>query len=127
MRMIWFAAPLALLSDAVCAQEIAVKPLLDARLRYETTQQDGLPRDAEALTLRVRPGVQLTKGGWSALVEGETNLAIVDDYNDGTNGKAAFPLIVDPPNLELNRAQIRYAGENGFALTAGRLRIDLAN
>lgn len=104
-----------------------MKPLLDARLRYEATEQDGLPGDAEALTLRFRPGVQLSKGRWSALVEGEANLAIVHDYNDGTNGKTAFPLIVDPPNLELNRAQIRYAGENGFALTAGRQRIDLAN
>ncbi|MHA4838094.1 alginate export family protein [Sphingopyxis sp. MSC1_008] len=127
MSRIWFAVPLALLSGTACAQEIAVKPLLDARLRYEATGQDGLPRDGEALTLRVRPGVQLLRGRWSGLVEGEANLAISYDYNDGTNGKTAFPLIADPPNLELNRAQVRYVGENGFALTGGRQRIELAD
>jgi hypothetical protein len=127
MTKIWMAAPLALLSGAVSAQEVKVTPLLDARLRYEATEQDGLPRDADALTLRVRPGVKLDRGRWSALVEAEANLAIVTDYNDGTNGKTAFPLIADPPNLELNRAQIRYAGENGLALTAGRQRIELAD
>jgi hypothetical protein len=69
----------------------------------------------------------MDRGRWSALVEGETNLAIVTDYNDGTNGKTAYPLVADPPNVELNRAQIRYAGENGLALTAGRQRIELAD
>ncbi|MDO9369684.1 MAG: alginate export family protein [Sphingopyxis sp.] len=127
MTKIWISVPLALLSATACAQEMTVKPLLDARLRYEATEQDGLPRDADALTLRVRPGVQLTKGRWSALVEAEANLAIAYDYNDGANGKAAFPLIADPPNLEFNRAQIRYADEHGLALTAGRQRIELAD
>lgn len=127
MKRYWLAAPLALLGGPVCAEEVTVKPLLDARLRYEATEQDGLPDKADALTLRVRPGLEAKKGAWSVLVEGEANLALAYDYNDGTNGKTAFPVIVDPPNLELNRAQIRYAGENGFALTAGRQRIDLAN
>lgn len=127
MTRIWLAAPLALLGDPACAQDVIVKPLLDTRLRYETTEQDGLSRQAEALTLRIRPGVQLAKGRWSALIEGEANIGIVHDYNDGTNGKTAFPLIADPPNLELNRAQIRYAGADGFALTAGRQRIELAD
>jgi hypothetical protein len=127
MTKIWIAAPLVLMSGTACAQDVTVKPLLDARLRYEATEQDGLPKDADALTLRVRPGVQLAKGRWSALVEGEANLAIAYDYNDGTNGKTGFPLIADPPNLELNRAHVRYTGENGFALTAGRQRIELAD
>lgn len=127
MIKIGIAALLALLGGPACAQDIVVKPMLDARLRYEATEQDGLPHDAEALTLRVRPGVQLAKGRWSALIEGEATLAIAYDYNDGTNGKTAFPLVADPPNLELNRAQIRYAGENGLALTGGRQRIELAD
>ncbi|WP_447751886.1 alginate export family protein [Sphingopyxis fribergensis] len=127
MVRIWMAAPLALFGGTACAQEVTVKPLLDARLRMEMVDQDGLPDDADALTLRVRPGAQLSKGRWSALVEGEANLAILYDYNDGTNGKTGFPLVADPPNLELNRAQLRYAGENGLALTAGRQRIELAD
>ena len=127
MKRLWMAAPLALLSGTACAQEVTVKPSIDARLRYEATEQDGLAEKADALTLRVRPGVQVTKGRWSLLVEGEANLAIADDYNDGTNGKTAFPLIADPPNLELNRAQLRYAGANWLAFTAGRQRIELAD
>ena len=116
-----------LLGGAAAAQDIHVAPLADARLRYEKVDQDGFARDADALTLRVRPGVQLSSGRWSALVEGEATLAIVDDYNDGTNGHTAFPLVVDPRNLELNRAQIRYAGANGLAVTAGRQLIELAD
>lgn len=127
MARLWIAAPLALLGGTACAQEAAIKPLVDARLRYEATEQDGLPEQADALTLRVRPGIQATKGMWSVLVEGEANLAIADDFNDGTNGKTAFPLIADPPNLELNRAQIRYAGADGLALTAGRQRLEFAD
>ena len=109
------------------AQEVRVTPLVDARLRFEHVVQDGFALDADALTLRVRPGVQLGSGHWSALVEGEATLAIVDRYNDGSNGRTAFPLVVDPRNFELNRAQIRYAGADGFAVTAGRQLIELAD
>lgn len=114
-------------SGAAAAQEVRVTPLADVRLRYELVDQDGFVRNANALTLRVRPGVQLTSGHWSALIEGEGTLAIVDDYNDGTNGHTAFPLVVDPRNAELNRAQIRYTGTNGLAMTAGRQLIELAD
>jgi len=116
-----------LLGSAAAAQDVRVTPLADARLRYERVDQDGIARDADALTLRVRPGVQLSSGHWSALVEGEATWAIVNDYNDGTNGRTAFPLVVDPRNAELNRAQIRYSGGNGFAVTAGRQLIELAD
>ncbi|WP_116092620.1 alginate export family protein [Sphingomonas crusticola] len=117
----------ALLAGAAPAQNFAVKPLLDARLRYENVDQDGIARNADALTLRVRPGLQVSRAGWSALVEGEATLAIVDDYNDGTNGKTAFPNVIDPRNAELNRAQIRYTGKQGFAVTAGRQLLELAD
>ena len=36
------------------------------------------------------------------------------------------PLVADPRNLELNRAQVRYAG-GGVMATAGRQRIALAD
>jgi hypothetical protein len=109
------------------AQDITFKPIADARLRYELVDQDGLNKNAGAVTLRLRPGVIASIGEWSALVEGETNVVLVDQYNDGTNGKIAYPLVVDPPNAEINRAQIRYAGKNGLGLTAGRQRLELAD
>lgn len=108
------------------AQDITLKPSAEVRLRYEHVDQDGLAAKADALTLRVRPGVTLTRGGWSLLVEGEATLPLVTDYNDGTNGKLAYPLVVDPENIELNRAQLRYGGK-GFVATAGRQRIELAD
>ena len=116
----------ALLGSAASAQDFSVKPLLDARLRYENVDQDGIARQADALTLRVRPGLQLSDGGWSALVEGEATVAIDKHYNDGTNGKTSFPLVADPRNAELNRAQVRYAAK-GFAVTAGRQLVELAD
>ena len=116
-----------LLGGTAHAQEVTVKPTLDARLRYEQVDQEGIARTAEAVTLRLRPGIEASSGSWSALIEGETTLVLVEDYNSGTNDKSAFPLIVDPDNLELNRAQIRYAGKDGLAVTAGRQRLDLAD
>ncbi|MGN7928941.1 hypothetical protein [Sphingopyxis sp. 22461] len=104
------------------AQDIVLKPMGEARLRYEQVDQDGLPADAEALTLRVRAGVEAKAGSWSTLVEGQGNLAIVDDYFDGLHGAATRPLIADPDNIALTRAQIRYASPV-FALTAGRQRL----
>jgi len=112
---------------AAQAQDVTFKPIADARLRYELVDQDGLSKNAGAVTLRLRPGVIASLGEWSALVEGETNIVLVDQYNDGLNGRTAYPLVADPANAEINRAQIRYAGRNGLGLTAGRQRIELAD
>jgi hypothetical protein len=70
-----------LLGSAAAAQDVQVAPLADARLRYEQVDQDGFARGADALTRRLRPGIQLTTGHWSVLVEGEATLAIVEDYS----------------------------------------------
>ena len=75
------------------AEEALLTPLGEARLRYENVDQDGLAADADALTLRVRAGVEAKTGRWSALVEGQGNLAIVDDYFDGLHGAATRPLV----------------------------------
>ena len=78
--------------------------------------------DADALTVRVRTGVEAKAGGLSALVEGQGTLAVVDHYYDGLHGAQTRPLVADPQNVALYRAQLRYAGK-GIALTAGRQRI----
>lgn len=106
------------------AQDVTLKPLGEARLRYESVDQDGLTAEAGALTLRVRAGVEAKAGRWSALVEGQGNLALVDEYFDGLQGPANRPLVADPQNIALARAQLRYATPS-FAVTAGRQRIAL--
>jgi len=107
------------------AEPVTLKPLIDARLRWETVDQDGLARDADAVTARVRAGVQADAGDFSVLVEGEGLLAIKESYNSGTNGRTDFPLVVDPQNIELNRAQLQYRGLPKTVVTLGRQRINL--
>jgi hypothetical protein len=109
-------------AGAAHAQAVTLKPLGEARLRHETVDQAGLAADAEALTLRLRAGVEAKAGRWSALVEGQGNLVLIDDYFDGLHGAATRPIIADPENIALARAQIRYASP-AFAVTAGRQRI----
>jgi hypothetical protein len=107
------------------ADPLTLKPLIDARLRYEQVEQDGLPRDADAVTARVRAGIEAKSGDWAVLIESEATLAIVEDYNSGLNGKTAFPIVADPQTIELNRAQLQYRGLPKTVVTAGRQRISL--
>lgn len=109
---------------AAQAQTLAVKPLAEARLRYEQVEQDGLALDANALTLRVRAGVEAKQGPLTALVEAQGNLAIAGDYDDGLQGAATRPLIADPQNVAIYRAQLGLKLPFG-TLTAGRQRIAL--
>ncbi len=112
------------LAAATPATAQTIKPLAEARLRYEQAEQDGPPLDADAVTIRVRAGVEASMRGWSALVEAQGNLAIVGDYFDGLHGAQTRPLVADPQNVALYRAQLRYA-EAGQAVTLGRQRIAL--
>jgi hypothetical protein len=106
------------------AQTLTLKPLIDARLRYEQVEQDGLPLDAEAVTLRIRAGVQASHGPLTAIVEAQGNLAVVDHHFDGLSGSAARPLIADPENLAIHRAQLALKLPV-VTLTAGRQRITI--
>ncbi len=106
------------------AQSATLKPLIDARLRYEHVEQGGLPLDADAMTLRVRAGVQAGHGPLTAIVEAQGNLAIVDDRFDGLAGSAARPQIADPENVAIHRAQLALKLPV-MTLTAGRQRITL--
>ena len=106
------------------AQTIAMVPLAEARLREEYVEQGGLAESSDAVTLRLRTGVQVKAEGWSALVEAQGTLAIVDRYFDGLHGSATRPVIADPQNIALYRAQLQYRGK-AVALTLGRQRISL--
>ncbi len=104
--------------------QVEIKPIIDARLRYENVEQQGIAAEADALTLRLHAGVTAKSGAFTVLVEGEGVLAIVEDYNSGVNGKAG-PIVADPENIELNRAQIQFTGLPKTVITAGRQRIML--
>ena len=111
-------------SPAVAA-DLAIKPLIDLRLRYEQVEQVGFARDAEAVTARARAGFELSNGAMTLLAEGETTLAIREGYDSGVNGRTAFPIVADPENVELNRLQLQFRGIPGTVATLGRQRINL--
>lgn len=103
---------------------LTLTPTVDARLRYEGVDQPAT--DADALTIRVRPGITLgTSAGFSVLVEGEGTLAITDHYRAAPFFPAnGYSVVADPENIELNRAQIQYKSK-ALTLTGGRQRINL--
>lgn len=106
------------------AQEVKLTPLVEARLRYEHVEQDGLADDADALTIRARGGVRAEAGAFTGTVQAQGTLAIVDDYFDGLHGPANRPLVADPQNVALYLANVAYHS-GGIGLTAGRQRIAL--
>jgi Alginate export len=112
------------LATPALAKEVEVKPLIDARLRYEHDNQKDIPVKSDAVTLRIRAGVTAKKGAFAILVEGEGTLAISGKYNSGLNGKPG-PVIGDPENIELNRAQIQFTAIPQTIITAGRQVINL--
>ncbi|MEO7187124.1 MAG: hypothetical protein ABIW58_01810, partial [Sphingomicrobium sp.] len=121
---------LSALSAAICtmpaqAQNLKVKPLLDLRLRYEDVDQDGIAREARALTTRVRAGAEFKTGPWSVLAEGEATGALSEKYFSGLNSRTNLPLVADPENIELNRLQLQYRGVPKLVATVGRQRINL--
>lgn len=111
------------------AQDVVFKPIVEARLRYETVDQAGpapltSSRDADAVTMRVRAGGEISKGPWAFLAEAEGTLAIDEDYNSGVNGKTLYPIVADPETVEANRVQIQYRTKP-LIVTVGRQRINL--
>lgn len=111
------------------AQDVTLKPIVEARLRYETVEQDGpLPliedRQADAVTIRLRAGGELSSGPFAFLAEAEGTLAIDGHYNSGVNGKTLYPIVPDPENVEANRVQLQYRTKP-LVVTVGRQRINL--
>jgi hypothetical protein len=106
-----------------------IKPVVDARARYETVEQGAL--EANAVTVRVRAGAEAALGGFTLLAEGEATVALTDEYNafpfalpGESQRRPQYAVVADPENAELSRLQLRYAaGKN--AITLGRQRINL--
>lgn len=104
----------------------------DVRYRYETVDQDGpLPvtEDATASTLRVRTGFKTgIYHDFQGLFEADfVGLLGDEDYNDGKNGNAAFPVIADPQTTELNQLWLSWTGLPQTTVKAGRQVINLDN
>lgn len=107
--------------EPVSAALRATKPIADLRLRSEQVEQDGLPEEADALTLRARLGFETGKAwNWSLLAEAELLWPLVSDYNSTVNGKTQFPVVSDPESYEVNRLALVNTSLPGTTLTFGR-------
>jgi hypothetical protein len=94
----------------------------DFRLRYESASQDNALRDADALTLRARIGyVTDTVKGFSAVIEGEANVEIIDDFSVPPAGvrPGQFSVIADPETEEIDQAYVKYSADS-FTAKVGR-------
>lgn len=110
------------------ADGVSFDPIIAARLRYESVDQDNGLENADALTARLRAGGEVKFGIVSVLAEAEGTLALTDTYNDTLpfNGIEPFPVVADPENFELNRLQVSVM-QDGTGATLGRQRIILDN
>ena len=103
-------------------EQLQIKPILDARLRYEAVDQGAL--DADAFTLRLRAGAEAKLGKLSLLAEGEGTAALVNHYNAfpfpiaDSQRRPQYSVVSDPENIELNRVQLQYKSKD-FGVTIG--------
>lgn len=108
-----------------------IDPIIDARIRYEGVDQPTV--DADALTLRLRSGVEFrhAPSRLSLLVEGEGTLALSRRYNafpfarpESSQRRPGFAVVADSESIGLNRLQVQYRSK-AVTLTIGRQRINL--
>ncbi len=100
----------------------------DARIRYQTVQQENLDENAQALTLRAKGGVEVEVSDlFSALIEIEGSEQLIDDFNDTVNGRFDVPTILDVETIELNRLQLQSEIIPKTRVTLGRQTFALDN
>ncbi len=98
---------------------------LDLRYRTELADQENLPRNASAHTLRSRAGYATgIYRGLSAMAEYEYVFHLgAERFNNGNEYGSPFALVADPDTAELNQAALRYEGQLETTLILGRQRI----
>jgi hypothetical protein len=109
-------------SIASASEKSDAKLYGDFLLRYESVSQDNALKDADALTLRARIGyVTDTVNGFSAVIEGEASVELVDDFSVPPAGvrPGQFSVIADPESEEIDQAYVKYS-TNGFSAKVGR-------
>lgn len=102
---------------------------LNGRYRYEYVDDEAVPQDGKASTLRTRLG--LTTAERFALkgkVEFEDIHEIGNDlYNSTVNGREDRAVVADDQNTEVNEAHLTYTVRDNTDLTAGRYSLNLDN
>lgn len=101
-------------------------PELSLRPRLEWAEDDASPETAYGLTVR-------TLAGWrtaayrdlDAYVLLGSAVQLVDDFNDGHNGKTQYPFSNTPKKTDFTEAYLRWRGIDGVSVVAGRQKVSL--
>jgi hypothetical protein len=98
---------------------------LSLRYRYEWVDSALLEKDANASTLRTRLFYKSAefKNVFLTLNMDDVRPIVANRFNDTRNGKAQYPLVVDPKGTDLNLASLTWTGLDNAALVLGRQRI----
>lgn len=107
----------------------ALTPYANIRYRIEAIDQQGLPEEALASTLRLRAGVRTQSWhGLSAVLEGEAIVPVgAERFNDTVNGRTNFPVVPDASGAWLNQAIIRLQPVKEVEAAVGRQAINFDN
>jgi hypothetical protein len=105
---------------------------LGLRPRYEFVDQDGIDKDANATTTRLRLNYKTAKwNNLSAFVEFDHVFNIIlSDYNSGggtSPNKGEYPVVADPDGSDLNQLYFDYSSNPAWKWRLGRQRILLDN
>jgi hypothetical protein len=114
-------------AGALTSALLGGKATLSVRARYEGVEDDAVPRDASALTLRTRLGWQSAPlAGFGLQLEVDDVRALVDDYNSTNGGDPARAIVADPEGTEVNLAAVTWT-EGAHSGALGRQRIIFDN
>ncbi|WP_295717092.1 alginate export family protein [uncultured Halovibrio sp.] len=110
---------------------------LSARYRYEFVNQDSVPNDAHASTLKTKLGYRTgSVSGFSGFLQAESVTAVgSENFSSPTNGVPSpsstspnrHPVVADPTETEINQAYIRYQGLADTDIKYGRQLFTLDN
>jgi len=103
------------------------KYLMNWRVRYEFVDQVGFAEEAQALTSRIRFGLESgALAGTKILAEASATTELSSEYNSTTNGQTQYPVVADPGDfIAINRFAIINNSLERTALTLGRQRLNL--
>ena len=128
---------IALIAMCVCQAPMAAetfgeavdetKYLMNWRVRNETVDQAGFAEEAQALTSRIRFGLESgALGGTRILAEASATTELSSHYNSTTNGQTQYPVVADPGSfVTVNRFAIINNSLERTVLTLGRQRLNL--
>lgn len=99
---------------------------VDTRLRWEQAQSEAESEAASALTLRIRPTLEIKPhSNISLLGEVEAVVGLIPDNRNGFFGDESRPQIPDPEGIELNRLQALIGLSDTVSINLGRQQISL--